>query len=260
MGGRAREKHLFPLSCRELGEHFDLKRALNFGLLPSIYLSDEPEEDLASYAGAYLKTEIADEGATRNIPAFSRFLEVAAISNGQMLNFTKVANDAQVPRSTIQEYYGILKDTLIAYELPAWKRTVKRKPVGTSKYYFFDVGVARFLQNRSVVAPGSKEFGECFEAFIGQELKVYSEYKGHGPLAYWRSTAGHEVDFIVDDKVAVEVKATAHISRDDLKGLRAIREEKKLRQYIVMCFVDTPRVVDGIHVMPWRMALDQLWA
>ncbi|MEI6437329.1 MAG: ATP-binding protein [Candidatus Omnitrophota bacterium] len=259
LGGRAREKHLFPLSFRELGPKFDLTRALNFGMLPSIYFSDAPEEDLEAYAGAYLKTEIADEGATRNIPAFSRFLEVAAVCNGQMVNYSNIANDAQVPRSTVQEYFQILKDTLIAYELPAWRGSTKRKPVSTSKFYFFDVGLARYLQNRKQIVPGSKEYGECFEAYIFQELKVYSAYKGRGELAYWRSVSGYEVDFIVDDEIAIEVKATANVGAGELKGLKAIRDEQKLKRYVLACCVDTPRVVDGIHIMPWRMALNELW-
>ncbi|MBF0385911.1 MAG: ATP-binding protein [Candidatus Omnitrophica bacterium] len=260
LGGRAREKHLFPFSYRELGHQFDLTRALNYGLLPSIYLSDSPEEDLESYSGAYLKTEIADEGATRNIPAFSRFLEVAAICNGQMINYTEIANDAQVPRTTVHEYFQILTDTLLAYELPAWKKSFKRKPISTSKFYFFDVGVARFMQNRKVISPGSKEYGECFETFIFHELKVYSEYKGKGCINYWRSTSGYEVDFIVNDEIAIEVKASANISSGDINGLKAIREEHKLKKYMVICFVDRPRLVDGINIMPWKMALDNLWS
>ena len=260
LGGRARERRLFPFSYRELGAQFDLTRALNFGMIPSIYLSGEPEEDLESYVGAYLKTEIADEGVTRNVPAFSRFFEVAAACNGQMINYTNIANDAQVARSTVQEYFQILKDTLIAYELPAWKGSLKRKPLSTSKFYFFDTGVARFLQNRKVIAPGTPEFGACFESYIFHELTIYTEYKGQEPLSYWRSTSGYEVDFIVDGETALEVKGTAHINPKDLKGLKALRDEGKFRKYVVVCLETTPRVVDGIHIMPWRMALDELWS
>ena len=260
LGGRARVKYLHPLTCMELGGRFDLTRALNQGLLPSIYLSDEPEEDLKAYVGTYLKEEIAAEGLTRNIPAFSRFLEVAAVSNGQLLNYANISNDAQVARSTVQEYFQILKDTLIAYELPAWQATIKRKPLTTSKFYFFDPGVARFLQNRNVVTMGSPEFGELFETYMFHELKVYSELRGKGGLAYWQSKSGYKVDFIVDDAIAVEVKASRNIGQHDLRGIKALMEERKLKQYVVVCFDTTPRTVDGISIMPWRMFLEKLWA
>ena len=146
LGGRARSRYLHPLSWKELGPRFDLMTALNRGLLPSVYFSDDASEDLRSYVGTYLKEEITAEALTRNIPAFARFLEVAAACSGQMFNKTAVASDAQVPRTTVIEYFEILKDTLIGYELPAWNRSKKRKAIETAKFYLFDVGVARTLR------------------------------------------------------------------------------------------------------------------
>jgi predicted AAA+ superfamily ATPase len=159
LGGRARVKYLHPLTYRELGDKFVLNQAMQRGLLPSIYFSDDPRADLESYAGLYLQQEIMAEGATRNIPAFSRFLKIAAHSNGGIVNFTNIASDAQVARTTVYEYYEILKDTLILRELPPWKKTVKRKPLASSKYYFFDVGVVSALQGRPFlpVRPNSEK-------------------------------------------------------------------------------------------------------
>lgn len=117
LGGRARVRRLHPLCFRELGRHFDLARALHNGLLPSVYFSDDPQADLDAYSGAYLQQEIAAEGATRNVPAFGRFLRVAALCNGTVVNFTAVANDAQVPRTTVYEYFRILEDTLLLEEV-----------------------------------------------------------------------------------------------------------------------------------------------
>ena len=145
LGGRARERRLHPLTSAELGATFDLARAVRVGGLPSIYASDEPEEDLAAYVGTYLRQEVVAEGAVRNVEGFSRFLRVAAWCNATMVNFTKVANDAQVPRTTVYEYFEILKDTLLVEEVPAWTASVKRKPIVTPKFYFFDVGVANAL-------------------------------------------------------------------------------------------------------------------
>src|ERR1019366_4071960 len=142
--------------------------------------------DVAAYSGDYLRHEVAAEGLTRNIPAFSRFLEVAALCHGEIINYSNVSNDAQVPRTTVQEYFQILFDTLVAFEVPAWQQTRKRKPISTSKFYFFDVGVARYLRHEGKVEPRSPQFGDAFEAYIFHELKTYVDYNGKETVHYWR--------------------------------------------------------------------------
>lgn len=260
LGGRARVRSLHPFSFIELKAKFDLGRAVNHGLLPSIYFSESPDDDLAAYAGAYLNEEIAAEGATRNVPSFSRFLEVAALCNGRIINYSKIANDAQVARSTVQEYFQILKDTLIACDLPAWQKSRRRKAITTSKFYLFDPGVARFLQNRGRINPGSPEFGEAFEHYLFHEIKTYSDYRKAGDVSYWRSASGFEVDFILGGVTAVEVKASKTISERELRGLRALREEKALKNYVLVCLEGTPRVIDGIRILPWKRFLEELWS
>jgi len=259
LGGRARSRFLHPLTFNELGDEFDLLRALNSGLLPSIYFSDDPEDDLRAYAGDYLKEEVAAEGLTRNVPAFSRFLQVAANCNGQLINYSKISNDAQVARSTVQEYFGILRDTLIGYDLPCWKGSVKRKPLSTAKFYFFDPGVVRFLQNRSPVREGSPEFGDAFETYLFHELRSWSDYRRAAPLTYWRSKSGYEVDFILDDRIAIEAKATQTASARHLKGLKALREDSTFQRYILVCHEQRRREVDGLTIMPWREFIEALW-
>jgi predicted AAA+ superfamily ATPase len=259
LGGRARTKRLHPLCFRELDQQFDLVTALDRGLLPSLYFSDSPYEDLQAYVGTYLKEEVAAEAVVRNLPAFSRFLTVAALCNGQMLNYSKIASDAQVPKSTVQEYFHILRDTLLGDDLPAWRRTEKRKPLATAKFYFFDIGIVRHLQRRRQLQEGSPEFGEAFEAYLYHELKTYCDYEGGPDLAYWRSTSDFEVDFILNDRTAIEVKAKKNVSDRDLRGLRALREERLLKQYVVVSDEPTPRRVDGIEILPWRNFLGRLW-
>ncbi|MBL7072885.1 MAG: ATP-binding protein [Candidatus Omnitrophica bacterium] len=259
LGGRARSKHLHPFIYYELKERFDLLKALNRGLIPSIYFSDSPEEDLKAYAGNYLKEEIAAEGLTRNVPAFSRFLEVAALCNGKMINYSNIANDAQVPCSTAREYFHILRDTLIGFDVPAWKQSIKRKPLATSKFYFFDVGIVRYLQNRSALKERSPEFGDAFETYCAHELKSYVDYKNFRTLSYWRSKSGYEVDFIIDDFLAVEIKAKANISSADLRGINALKEEKKIKHYIVVSLERRARREKGIEILPWRDFLERLW-
>ena len=260
LGGRARTIHMHPLTSFELGDQFDLMRAINFGTLPAIYFAEDPELDLRAYAGEYLKEEIAAEGLTRNVPAFSRFIETAALRNGQIINFQAISSDAAVPRTTVQEYFSILKDTLIAEEVEPWRKTKKRKAVTTSKFYFFDVGVANHLQHSGRIAQKSKLFGDAFEAFIFQELAAYRDYISRGTLHYWRSEDHFEVDFILDEKIAIEVKGTSRLSKDDFKGMRALQAEKAMKSHIIVCLESVPRDVDGIRVMPWETFLKDLWA
>jgi predicted AAA+ superfamily ATPase len=258
LGGRARIKHLHPLTCRELGKRFDLVRALERGLLPSIYFSDDPSADLESYTGLYLQQEIVAEGVIRNIPAFSRFLRIAALCNGTIVNFTKVSNDAQVARTTVYEYFKILKDTLILHELPAWRKSKKRKPLASSKYYFFDVGIVATLQGR-VFRPGTPEYGEGFETYLFHELICYRDYIRQEPLSYWRSSSGFEVDFIIGDHTAVEVKAKENISPHDIKALQALAEEKILKRYICVSLEPRMRRIGVVTILPYKEFLDNLW-
>ena len=259
LGGRARTKYMHPLTYRELGNQFALLKAIDRGLLPSIYLSDDPRADLQAYTGSYLQQEIVAEGTTRNIPAFSRFLKVAALCNATVVNFTNVSNDAQVPRTTVYEYFEILKDTLLLHELPAWRKSKKRKPLASSKYYFFDVGVVATLQGREF-RPGTPEFGEAFETYLMHELVSYSDYISGEPISYWRSTSGFEVDFILGDHTAIEVKAKENLSTHDLKPLRALAEEKKLKRYLCVSLEPRRRNLENLTILPFREFLEALWS
>ncbi|MFB3887826.1 MAG: ATP-binding protein [Thermodesulfobacteriota bacterium] len=258
LGGRARTKYMHPFTYPELGNQFDLFKAIERGLLPSIYLSDDPRSDLQAYTGSYLQQEIVAEGTTRNIPAFSRFLKVAAFCNGTVVNFSNVSNDAQVPRTTVYEYFEILKDTLLLHEIPAWRKSKKRKPLASSKYYFFDVGIVATLQGREF-RQGTTEFGEAFETYLMHELVSYSDYISGEPLSYWRSTSGFEVDFILGDHTAIEVKAKENLSTQDLKPLRALAEEKNLKRYLCVSLEPRRRNLDNLILLPFQEFLEALW-
>jgi len=258
LGGRARTHHLYPLSSRELGDRFDLARAVERGLLPSIYFSDDPAADLLAYAGTYLQQEVIAEGATRNVPAFSRFLRVAALCNATVVNFTQVASDAQVARTTVHEYFEILRDTLVLHEVPAWTLSRTRKPLVSSKYYFFDVGVASSLQGRLVRA-GTPEFGAAFETFLLHELVCHRDYAGGSAVSHWRSASGFEVDFVLGDHTAVEVKAKRNVSLRELRSLEALAEEKKLKRFLCVSLEPRRRVVGKATILPYRDFLAALW-
>jgi len=259
LGGRARTQYLHPLTYRELGNRFDMARAVERGLLPSIYFSDDPRADLEAYVGSYLQQEIVAEGATRNVPAFSRFLKVAALCNSRIVNFTNVAGDAQVPRTTVYEYFEILKDTLVIHEVPSWRKSKKRKPLASSKYYFFDVGVVAALQGREFRI-GTPEFGEAFETVIFQELIAYRDYVSGDSVEYWRTKSGFEVDFILGDHTAIEVKASKNISNQDLKSLRALSEENNLKRYLCVSQEERPRKIEKVSVVPFKQFLASLWS
>lgn len=259
LGGRARTRVLHPLSWIELASRFDLERALTCGTLPSIWFSDDARADLAAYAGTYLQQEVVFEGAARNLPAFSRFLRIAALSNGQIINFTTVASDAQVPRTTVYEYFEVLRDTLLLFEVPAWRRPRKRKPLVSSKFYFFDVGVANALAGRRP-DPGTPEFGHAFEAWLLHELKTWCDTRAVQDLHFWRTTSGYEVDFILGDHTAIEVKCKPNISPRDLKPLRALAEEVTLKRTLCVSLEPRRRVVDGVEILPYAAFLEALWA
>ena len=261
LGGRARMRHIHPFSASELGDEFDLRKALNVGLLPGIWFSDDPDDDLSSYISLYLEQEIMQEGATRNLPAFSRFLEVASLCSGAQINYQKISSDAQVPRSTVMEYFQILKDTLVATEVPVWRKGRSRKTVETAKFHLFDSGVTRRLQGRRSLEPGTAEYGRAFESWLLHEMRSFADTsRRDAEIAYWRTRTGLEVDFVIGTEAAVEAKTTRAAARSDLKGLKAIAEEATFRRRILVCDEPRRRIVDGIEILPWREFIGELWS
>jgi predicted AAA+ superfamily ATPase len=183
---------------------------------------------------------------------------VAALCNGTIVNFTNLSNDAQVARTTVYEYFEILKDTLVLYELPAWRKSKKRRPVASSKYYFFDAGVVGELQGREF-RPGTPEFGEAFETIIMHELTCYRDYVSGETLSFWRSSSGFEVDFIIGDHTAVEVKAKQNLSNHDIKSLLILAEENKLKRYLCVSLEPRIRRVGDVVILPFTKFIENLW-
>lgn len=263
LGGRARTAELFPMTWSEL-EDFDLDRYLRFGGLPPVILSEDPQEDLYAYVTTYLKEEIQEEGLIKKLPPFSRFLQTAALANGQMLNFAKIGNDCGVPPATVREYYHLLIDTLVGDWLQPWTQSKSRKAIRTAKFYFFDLGVAHTLAENNHLDRNSQLYGTSFEQFIWMELRAYLSYRRkHTPLCYWRSVHDQEVDFVVDDTVAIEVKASRKTSDRDLRSIRALAEEKKIKTFYLISQDPTPwstKVLDAqMHALPWDHFLEALW-
>ncbi len=259
LAGRVWEARMFPFIHRELSD-FDLDRYLRYGGLPAVYLSKHPEEELEAYVNTYLKEEILAESLIRRLPPFSRFLRSIALSNGEIINFTKMGNDCQVSPSTVTEYVGLLEDTLIGFILPAWTRSRKRKAIKAGKFYFFDPGVTHMLAGTETLDRNSNLYGKSFEQFIGMELRAYLSYRRKKlALSYWRSTNGHKVDFLLGEKTAIEVKASGRISKNDFKGLKYLKEEGIFQHLVLVSQDPISTRKDGILTLPWQKFLADLW-
>jgi predicted AAA+ superfamily ATPase len=261
LGGRAWVCRLHPLVSAELNEPRLLDR-LNRGSLPAVIDSDHPVEDLKAYVGTYLGEEIRAEGLTRSIENFSRFLDVAGLTSGEPLNFAAAANDAGYPPRTVREHYQILEDTLVGYQLPAYQHTSRRKPVATAKFYLFDVGVANVLKHIPAIEEGSDAYGRALEHLVFLELRSYLDYRRlDHELTYWRSRSQLEVDFVVGDEIAIEVRSKGRITPRDYKGLSALAEEVRLKRKIVICGEKRRRRADdGTEMLSPTEFLDDLWA
>ena len=260
LGGRAWRFELYPLVTKEL-KNFNLEKALISGLMPSHYLSSHSEMDLKAYVHDYLKEEIQAEALTRNLPAFSKFLQSAAITNGMLLNYSNAARETGVSVKTIREYYQILEDTLIGRQLFPWKKLKKRRLIETSKFFFFDTGIVSALLNYRSLTPGTREYGRAFEHFILQECWAYRHYSGLDfPISFWRTASGAEVDLILGDaEVAIEIKSSENAG-DRTKGLHLFHEEHKCRKSFIVSKDPLPRKLNSkISVLPWQIFCEMLW-
>lgn len=268
LGGRASRIYFHPIISAEYGFNKyekDLVKNLTYGFLPSILNSMDPWADLEDYVALYLKEEIQQEAIVRSLDGFSRFLNTVATTNAQLINFTELGSDAQVPPRTIREYYQVLEDTLVGSLLPAFQKTKSRKAISTAKFYLFDPGVTNFLLERKSVSSKTTEFGVLLEQAIFCELKAYLDYhQMSDSLFYWRSTSQFEVDFLIRDSlnqwIAIEVKSSSHPEVRDYKGLFAMEDDLNLKKKIVVCLSDAPRITDKkVEILPIRIFLEQLW-
>ena len=263
LAGRAFMADFFPLTWFELKKagRFKLDHYLRFGGLPLACVGRHSEDFLYNYVDTYLKEEIQFEALVRHLPNYIRFLQSAALNNAQLLNYTKVANDAQLSPNTVRDYYQVLEDTLIGFQVLPWVKSKKRKAIQTSKFYFFDTGVTNTLREVKHLDPKSDLFGLSFEQFIACELRAYLSYKNiRLPLKFWQSKSRMEVDFIIGDEVAIEVKSGNKVTKYDHKGLLAIKEEKSWKHLLIVSQDPIPaHFKNGIQHIYWEQFLKFLW-
>lgn len=262
LGGRAIRKVLHPLVSAEIPD-FDLDKAINHGFLPRHYLIDNPQKRLQAYIGDYLQQEIIAEALVRNLDSFTRFLEVAAISNSEMVNYTRIASDCGVSSKTIKEYFTILEETLVGMFVPAYTKVIKRKVQVAPKFYYFDVGLTNYLLRRNNVKRGTVEYGHAFEHLIIQELVAYLDYyDSMKKLSFWHTlNNAYEVDAIIGEgEVAIEIKSSERIVSSHLKGLKAFKEEHPLCKLVVVSLEERPRLFNDVEIWPAVDFLRRLWS
>ena len=263
LGGRALRFELHGITARELGGDFDLDRLLSTGYLPSVYESPRPGRLLDAYVADYLRQEIAAEGLVRSLPAFSGFLDAAAFSDGDPVNFSNIARECGVSHHTAKGYFGILEDTLLGKWLPAYRKRRKRRVSLGPKFYFSDVGVVNRLAHRGEVVPRTPAYGRAFENWVFHELSAYVSYREvDADLTHWRLPSGIEVDFVLGDMLlAVEAKASERVTDRHMKGLRTLAEEHPgVGSRIVVCREPKAwKTDDDIEVLPAEQFVSRLW-
>lgn len=260
LGGRALPVCLYPLVSAEIPD-FDIDRAVNYGTIPPHYLARNPWRLLAAYIDVYLKEEIKEEALVRNLDAFQRFLEVAALTDGEIINNNNIAQECGVHATTVSSYFDILEDTLIGYRIPAYTKVMKRRLVQAPRFYYFDVGVTNYLLHRKELIRGSADYGHAFEHLVVQELVAYMHYRHcEEKLSYWRTYTGVEVDIIVGDaRIAIEIKSTEEVQNRHIKNLKAFAEEhpdSKLMIVSLDVFTRQMGNIECIYVMDF---FHRLW-
>lgn len=263
LGGRALRYVLHGLTSHELGSDFNLENMLNRGYLPRMVQSSNYKKLWHGYIVDYLKEEIASEGLVRNLPAFSNFLELASISDTEIISYKKFESDTGVVQTTIKDYFSILQDTLIGSYLPSFSKRPKRRVIQAPKFFFFDVGLVNQLARRGEVVPKTEVFGKAFENWVYHEIRAYLDYTDNmEPLSYWQLSSGKEVDFIIGDaRVAIEAKGSDKITSDHCKGLEEFkRDYKKVKNRYLVSLVDKSRKIGDIVCLSIQDFTTMLWS
>ncbi len=270
LAGRATVRRMYPLVPAELGSDLDLERVLRFGSIPLIWQADDPRATLDAYVQLYLKEEIRAEALVRNLPGFLRFLPLAALFHGQVINVAGLARDAATARTTVEGYLGILQDTLLATLLPAFEPRLRARERRHPKLYWIDPGLVRAAK-RQLSPVAAEERGPLLEGWIFMVLQAHNEQSElFEEISYWAPLQARqtEVDFLLRrgrEYLAIEIKAQSRFSHTHLSGLRAIADLPGVVRRVLVYLGDRRlRTDDGIQVWPLRELLaavagDKLW-
>jgi len=262
LAGRARQLTMHPLTAQEQLEDFDLVKTLQYGQLPTVKTASDPKEYLSSYVNTYLREEVQQEGLTRNIQAFHRFLEVASFSHGQMLNLSSIAREVGVDQKVIAGYFDILEDLLIAWRLPIFKKRAKRRLSQHPKFYFFDVGVYKVVRPRGPLDQTSEINAPALEGLFLQEMKAINAYfKRDYEFFFWNTSNQIEVDFVAYGPKAIlafEIKHKDSVDTRDLSALKIFRKDYPMAKLYLIYQGDRRLWIDDITILPMTEALKTL--
>lgn len=262
LAGRAFLRHLYPMSVMELGARFDLRECLEWGSLPRIFALPAVEDKrdyLRSYAHIYLQEEISQEQLVRKLEPFRRFLFVAAQMSGQIVNFTKIARDCGASVVSVQTYFQILEDTLIGFQLDAFHESIRKRQRANPKFYFFDTGVLRALQNTLTVdlLPHTLAYGMAFEHFVINEIRLRNSYLSRDfRLSYLRTKDDVEIDLILERpgraRALLEIKSTDRVTEDDVRSLQTLAASIPNSECYCLSRDPSPRRLGDVTCLPWH--------
>ena len=268
LAGRAFLYKLFPLTFLELKNEFDLDQVLQFGSLPEIFNLKSRKDKiryLNTYVHTYLKEEIISEQLIRNIEPFRHFLEVAGQCNGTILNHSKIAREAGIDYKNSQRYFEILEDTLLGFHIPFFSMSIRKQQSKASKFYLFDLGVARALAGllNVKIQPSIYSFGNCFEHLVITEIHRLNEYlEAHYKLSYFHSKNGLEIDLILQkgqENILIEIKSKNKVIPDDLRHLRVIKKDIPKAKCFVLSLDEVNRKKDGISILHWQTGIKRIF-
>lgn len=262
LAGRALTYYMHPLTIQEVGDKFNLNNALNFGLLPSVFSDPDPKAYLEGYVQTYLREEIIQESITRNISAFNRFLEIAAFSQGGLLNFSEISRELGIHRQTVADYFQILDDLLIAKRIDAFTKRAKRKTVSHQKFYFFDAGVYRISKPMGPADSKEETDGAALETLFFQSVRAINDYYDLGyNIYFWRTSTGMEVDFILYGPKgfhAFEIKRSGQVTPRSMGGLKAFGKDYPEAKLHLLFFGSHTEYHGDVTAIPFEKALKDL--
>ncbi|MHC4873554.1 MAG: ATP-binding protein [Planctomycetota bacterium] len=267
LAGRAFTRNLYPLTFRELGYDFNLINALAWGTLPPVINAAEDSERsafLKSYTNTFLKEEIIGEQLIRSVVPFRKFLPIAGQCSGTIMNYNNIAKDIGADWSTVRNYFEILEDTLIGFQLPAYSKSLRKQQLASPKFYLFDLGVKRALDKTLTLQPSTGQMiGPLFEHFIIAEMHRLNDYLDKDyTFSYLTTQGGLEIDLIVERpgmKTAfIEIKSSAKIIDKHLRHLRAISNENKDIEAYCFCQEKRARKDGEILIVPWKEGFERI--
>lgn len=262
LAGRALTYYMHPLTASEQADAFQIEQSLRFGHLPARFGESDPGKYLKDYVQTYVREEVLQEGLTRNIGNFSRFLEIASFSQGSLINTSEIAREVHIQRTLAENYFSILEDLLIGVRIPVFTRKAKRRLVAHQKFYYFDAGVFRAIRPAGPLDSGAEVDGPALETLVFQELRAINDYLQYDyRIFFWRTKHGLEIDFILygpQGLLAIEIKRSPQLKTKDTRALKEFKKDYPPAQCYVFYGGSSRLYLEDITAIPIQQALNSL--